>query len=101
MFIVTYSYKVPKDKTKSYLDLQKEVKSIYLKHGWLSYEVLEKAEKNGEWLEIGRFKNQSHFKKVVTQVDKDPEISELFSRFCSIIDIKQNPVVIKKFVQKI
>ena len=41
MFIVTYSCKVPKGKAKTYLDLQKEVKEIYIKQGCLSYEVFE------------------------------------------------------------
>jgi len=100
MFIVTYSYKVPKTKIRPYLNLQKEVQAIYLKHGCLSYEVFEKVEKDGEWTEIGKFKNRSHFKKVVTRVDKDKKIPELFRRFCSIINVKQDPVVTKKFVKR-
>lgn len=101
MFIVTYSYKVPKGKTRAYLNLQRKVKAIYLKYGCLSYEIFEKAEKNGEWMEIEKFKNRNHFKKVVTKVDNDSEISELFAKFCSIINIKKNPVITKEFVKKI
>ncbi|KPL01000.1 MAG: hypothetical protein AMJ91_02060 [candidate division Zixibacteria bacterium SM23_73_3] len=101
MFIVIYSYKVPKNKIKEYLDLQKEVRAIYLKHGCLSYEVFEKFQKDEEWLEIGKFENKSHFKKVGARVDKDPKIDELFQRFCSIVDVKKNPVVTKKFVKRI
>jgi len=101
MFIVTYSYKVPKSKIRAYLNVQKKVKAIYLKHGCLSYEVFEKADKDGDWMEIEKFKNKSHFKRVVAQVDKDPEISELFNKFCSIINIRKNPVITKEFVKKI
>ena len=101
MLIVTYSYKVPKSKIRAYLNLQKKVKAIYLKHGCLSYEVFEKAEKDGEWMEIERFKNKSHFKMVVARVDKDPQILELFSKFCSIVNVKQNPVVTKEFAKRI
>ncbi|KPL05494.1 MAG: hypothetical protein AMJ73_00415 [candidate division Zixibacteria bacterium SM1_73] len=101
MFIVTYSYKVPKGKTKAYLNLQKNVKAIYLKYGCLSYEIFEKAEKDGEWMEIEKFENRNHFKKVVTKVDNDSEISELFAKFCSIINMRKNPVITKEFVKKI
>jgi hypothetical protein len=101
MFIVTYSCKVPKGKTKAYLDLQREVKEIYIKQGCLSYEVFEKSEKDDEWLEIGKFENQSHFKKVLARVDKDPKIPELYKRFCSIVDIRKNPVAAREFVQRI
>jgi quinol monooxygenase YgiN len=101
MYIVTYSYKVPKGKAKSYLDLHKKVKAVYLKHGCLSYEVLEVAEKDGEWMEIGRFESKSHFKRVVARVDKDRQIPKLFETFCSIVDIKKNPVVTKEFVKRI
>ena len=101
MFIVTYSYKVSKSKTKSYLDLHKKVKAIYLKHGCLSYEVFEMAQKDGEWMEVGKLENKGHFKKVVAQVDKDPKIGELFQEFCSIVDVKKNPIVTKEFVQRI
>lgn len=100
MFIVTYSYKVPKSKLRQYLNLQKKVQAIYLKHGCLSYEVFEKAQKDGEWMEVEKFENKSHFKKVVTRVDKDPKISELFQRFCLMVNIKKNPLVIKEFVKR-
>jgi hypothetical protein len=101
MFIVTYSCKVPKNKDKAYLDLQKEVKKIYMKHGCLSYEVFEKSEKDEEWLEIGRFENKSHFKKVIARVDKDPNIPKLYERFCSIVEIKKNPIFTKEYIQRI
>jgi len=101
MFIVTYSYTVPKSKLRQYLNLQKEVKAIYLKRGCLSYEIFEKAQKDGEWMEIEKFENKDHFKKVITRVDKDPRISELFQRFCSIVNVKKNPVVTKEFVKRI
>ncbi len=100
MFVVTYSYRVPEGKMKEHLSLQKKVKAIYLKHGCLSYEVFEKAEKNGEWMEIGGFQNKGHFKKVIAQVDKDPDIPELFRQFCSIVDVEKNPVITKEFVKR-
>jgi quinol monooxygenase YgiN len=101
MFIVTYSCKVPKDKTKAYLDLQKEVKKIYMKQGCLSYEVFETPDKDEQWLEIGRFESKSHFKKVIARVDKDPEIPELYKRFCSIVEITKNPVLTKEYIRRI
>ena len=101
MFIVTYSYKVPKSKIRSYLNLQKKVKAIYLKHGCLSYEVFEKAQKDGERMEIEKFENKGHFKKVIARVDMDPRIPELFQRFCSIVNVKKNPLVTKEFVKRI
>ncbi len=101
MFIVTYSYKVPKAKVREYLNLQRKVKAIYLKHGCLSYEIFEKAEKDGKWMEIERFRSKSLFKKTLARVDKDPEIRESLSQFCSIINIEKNPVVTKQFVQRI
>jgi quinol monooxygenase YgiN len=100
MFIVTYSYKVPKNRIRSYLSLQKKVKGIYLKYGCLSYEVFEKAQKDGEWMEIEKFENKGHFKKVIARVDKDPQILELFQRFCSLVNIKKNPVITKEFVKR-
>lgn len=101
MYVVTYSCRVPKGKIKAYLDLQREVKTIYLKNGCLSYEIFEKSNKDEEWLEIGKFENKAYFNRVVARVDKDPKIAELFQRFCSIVDIKKNPVVTKEFVRRI
>ena len=101
MFIVTYSYKVPKSKIRSYLNLQKKVKAIYLKQGCLSYEVFEKVQKDGEWMEIEKFENQNHFKKVIARVEKDPKIPELFHKICSLVNVKNNPLVTKEFVKKI
>ena len=101
MFVVTYSYRVPESKIKEHLNLQKKVKAIYLKHGCLSYEVFEKAEKDGEWIEIGRFQNKGHFRKVIAQVDKDPDIPEHFRQFCSIVDVEKNPVITNEFVKRI
>ena len=63
--------------------------------------VFEKADKDGDWMEIEKFENRSHFKKVVTKVDNDSEISGLFNKFCSIINIRKNPVITKEFVKKI
>jgi quinol monooxygenase YgiN len=101
MFVVTYACKVPKGKVKAYLDLQREVKEIYIKQGCLSYEVFEKSDKDAGGLEIGRFESKSHFKKVIARVDKDPKISELYKRFCSIVQITKNPVLTGEFIQRI
>lgn len=101
MFIVTYSYKVPKAKVREYLNLHRKVKAIYFKHGCLSYEIFENAEKDGKWMEIERFRNKSHFKRTLARVDKDPKIRELFSQFCSIISIEKNPVVTRQWVKRI
>ena len=101
MFIITYSCKVPKSMSKAYLDLQREVKTIYMKEGCLSYEVFEKSDEDEEWLEIGKFESKTHFKKVIARVDKDPRIPELYREFCSIVDIKKNPVVTREFLQRI
>jgi quinol monooxygenase YgiN len=101
VFVVTYSYKVPKSGVKAHLNLQKKVKAIYLKHGCLSYEVFENANGNGEWIEIGRFQNKGHFRKVITQVDKDPEIREFFREFCSIVNVDKNPVITNQLIRRI
>lgn len=101
MFVVTYCCRVPKGKTKAYLDLQREVKQIYVKQGCLSYEVFEKCEKDEEWLEIGRFESKSHFKKVLARVDKNPRIPELYRRFCSIVEIQKNPVFTREYIQRL
>ena len=101
MFIVTYACKVPRGKVKAYLDLQREVKKIYMKQGCLSYEVLEESDKDEEWLEIGRFESKSHFKRVIARVDKDPRIPELYKRFCSIVEIKNRPVLTREYIQRI
>jgi quinol monooxygenase YgiN len=101
VFVVTYSYRVPESRIKEHLNLQKKVKAIYLKYGCLSYEVFEKTEKDGEWIEIGRFQNKAHFRKVITQVDKDPDIPEHFRQFCSIVDVEKNPVITKEFIRRI
>jgi hypothetical protein len=38
---------------------------------------------------------------VLAKVDKDPKIPELYERFCSIIEIKKNPVLTKDYIQRI
>ncbi len=101
MFIVTYTYKVPKSKIKDYIKLQRTVKAIYVKTGCIAYEVYKKQGRENIWMEINKFKDKKHFEKIRKKVDQNPEIGKLFEKFCSIIDIKKNPVVTEKYKQRL
>lgn len=101
MYLVTYIYKVPKSKIKDYIKLQKTVKAIYMKAGCLAYEVYKKEGKENIWMEINKFKDKKHFEKARKKVDQNPEIDRLFKKFCSMINIKKNPVVMEKYKQRL
>ena len=72
MFIVTYTYKVPKNKLDQYLDLERRAKKVYSRHGCISYEVFMGDD---DWcLEINRFRNKEHYESVKNSVDTNPYV---------------------------
>jgi len=84
LLIETYTYKVPKNKIDRYLDIQRRVRRIYLRHGCLGYEVFKGDDEY--WLEINKFKSKEHYENVKNYVDVDPEIEILWNEFCSIVE---------------
>ncbi|MDH5495708.1 MAG: hypothetical protein OEY24_08435 [Candidatus Bathyarchaeota archaeon] len=95
MFIVTYTYKVSKNKVDQYLDIERRAKKVYLKHGCIGYEVFKSD--NGWFLEINRFINAEHYENVEKSVGSDPEIEILWKEFCFIVE--KEKIATKKYEQ--
>jgi len=84
MFIVTYSYRVPKNKINKFLDIERRARKVYFRHGCVEYEIFKS---DNDWcFEINRFKSREQYESVKKSVDADPEIEILWKEFCTIID---------------
>jgi hypothetical protein len=95
LFIVTYAYKVPKNRVDRYLDIQRRTRKVYFRYGCTGYEVFKGD--NNCWLEINKFKDREHYENIKKSVDVDPEIEILWKEFCSIVE--KEKVVTKKYEQ--
>lgn len=89
MFAVIYNYNVPVDKTKQYIILEKQAVNIYMEHGCLGVEIYRDAKYPQRWMEINRFKDRQHYKKVIKAVDEDPRIKPLYEEFKSLFDAEE------------
>ncbi|MFC4556798.1 DUF1428 family protein [Virgibacillus kekensis] len=107
MYTVLYLYRVNKKQVDSFIDINEKASEIYLANGALE-DVIYRADnldgKHGltglidtvdllpeEELLFGQavFRNKSHHKDVMKQVDNDPEIIQLFNRVKEITDISR------------
>jgi hypothetical protein len=99
MFIVTYTYRIPFGKKDEYLQIQKGAKALYSRYGSTGYEVYEETGTSGFFMEIIYFESEEHYQKVRQQVDADPQINDLWEKFCGVAHAKENPPLVKKYTR--
>lgn len=91
MFVVTYHYMMPMEKTKRYVMLEKQAIDIYLEHGCLAVEIYRDAKDPRRWMEINRFRDRAHYNEVIASVDEDPRIKPLFEEFIGLLKEGEQP----------
>lgn len=82
---------MPADKTKKYVDLEKQAIQIYMQHGCLGVEIYRDAQDPGKWMEINRYKDRAHFNEVMEAVDSDPKIRSLLQEFIKLFEEGKPP----------
>ena len=90
MFVAVYKYLLPPKKTKQYIMLEKQAIQIYLEHGCLGVEIYRDAKDPRQWMEINRFIDRQHYNQVISAVDDDPRITQLFKEFMSLFNDEDN-----------
>ena len=88
MFVVVYHYRVPRERAKRYVMLEKEAMEVYMEHGCLGIEIYRDAEDPTHWMEINRFRDREHYLEVMKAVEEDPRIKRLYEEFTSVIDVE-------------
>lgn len=91
MFIVTYRYSLPPDRSKDYITLEQKAIQIYLEHGCLGIEIYRDSKDPSKWLEVNKFLDMDHYKEVISAVDKDPRLSDLFEEFLGLFSAGEAP----------
>lgn len=87
MFVVVYHYKVPPEKAKEYVMLEKRAMEVCREHGCLGIEIYRDAQDPTHWMEINRFKDREHYLEVMKAMERDPRVRRLYKEFTTIIDI--------------
>lgn len=91
MFIVTYRFILPTDRTREYITIEQRAIQIYLEHGCLGVEIYRDSKDPRYWLEINKFMDQEHYDRVIAKVDEDPRIAPLFEEFKSLFEKGKMP----------
>jgi len=91
MYIVTYRYKLPPDKTREYVVLEQKAIQIYLEHGCLGVEIYRDAADPRKWLEVNKFHDREHYEEVTAAVEGDERITVLFQEFIGLFEEGEAP----------
>lgn len=91
MFVVTYQYMMPTEKTKQYIMLEMQAIEIYLEHGCLGVEIYRDAKDPRKWMELNRYKDREHYNEVTASVDADPRLKHLFDEFITLFEEGNQP----------
>ena len=91
MFVAIYKYSMPADRTKKYVEIEKQAIQIYLRHGCLGVEIYRDAEDPRRWMEINRYKDRAHYNEVVAAVEGDPNIRPLLQEFINLFEDGKPP----------
>lgn len=89
MFIVVYHYKVPPEKAREYVLLERRAMEICLEHGCLGIELYRDAKDPSHWMEIERFRDEEHYMKVKEAVEGDERMKRLYEEFTNLIDVER------------
>jgi quinol monooxygenase YgiN len=71
--------------------LEQKAIQVYLEHGCLGVEIYRDSEDPRRWLEVNKFHDQDHYQEVISAVDKDPRISDLFEEFLTLFETGEAP----------
>ena len=91
LFVVTYQYMMPTEKTKQYIMLEMKAIEIYLEHGCLGVEIYRDAKDPRKWMELNRYKDREHYNEVTASVDADPRLKHLFDEFITLFEEGNQP----------
>lgn len=91
LFVVTYHYMMPTEKTKQYIMLEMRAIEIYLEHGCLGVEIYRDAKDPRKWMELNRYKDREHYNEVTASVDADPRLKPIFDEFITLFEEKSQP----------
>lgn len=91
MFVVTYQYTIPMEKTKQYVAVEKQAIEIYLEHGCLGVEIYRDSKDPRRWMELNRYRDRQHYNEVIASVDEDPRIKPLFEEFIDLFGEGSQP----------
>ena len=92
LFIVTYRYSLPPEKSREYIALEQKAIQIYLEHGCLGVEIYRDPHNPRKWMEVNKFHDEKHHKEVIAAVEKDSRITALFEEFLKLFDKGAPPV---------
>jgi len=115
MYASIYIYRLPKENVDAFLQIQKEAAEIYQRYGALAdetfapvdlkakygcvpiFEALDVEADEEIFIGISRFRNRAHHDRVMSQVDSDERIGQLYGQVTKLLDI--NRVVRGEFEQ--
>ena len=107
MFTSIYIYRVPRENVDAFLRIQREAAAIYESYGALAdetyapvdlkakygcvpiFEALDLGEDKEVFIGISRFRDRAHHDQVMSQVDSDERISDLYNEVTKLLDINR------------
>lgn len=107
MFTSIYIYRVPRKNVDAFLRIQQEAAEIYQRYGTLDDEtfapvnieakygcvsfsdILDVEEDEEVFIGISRFRDRAHHDQVMSQVDSDERISDLYGEVTKLLDINR------------
>lgn len=107
MFTSIYIYRVPRKNVDAFLRIQQEAAAIYQRYGALAdetyapvnleakygcvpfSEVLDVEEDEVVLIGFSRFRDRAHHDQVMSQVDSDERISDLYGEVTKLLDINR------------
>ena len=91
MFIITYRYSLPPEKSRDYITLGQKAIQIYLEHGCLGVEIYRDPQNPRKWMEINKYHDEKHHEEVTAAVEKDPRIETLLKEFLGLFEQGSTP----------
>jgi len=107
MFTSIYIYRVPRENVDAFLRIQQEAAAIYKRYGALADETyapvnleakyrcvsfsdaLDVGEDEVVFIGISRFRDRAQHDQVMSQVDSDGRISDLYNEVTKLLDINR------------
>ena len=107
MYTSLYIYRVPRDNVAAFLCVQREAAAIYCQYGALGDETFgpcnleakygcmpfpaafELEEGEDVFVSLSRFRDLAHHDEVMSRVDADDRIGELYEQVTGLLDIRR------------
>jgi uncharacterized protein YbaA (DUF1428 family) len=105
MYTSIYIYRVPRDHVAQFLQVQREAAEIYRRYGALDDETYGPCNLEGKYectpfpaafeveegeevfVSLSRFRDLVHHDEVMSQVDTDDRISQLYEKVAGLLDV--------------